>query len=64
MNSIKTLVVAMLLSMVATAAYAGTAFFSYETTSGMSKICYYTYMGSTVAITISVTSLCPLTISQ
>lgn len=63
MNSSKIILIAMLM-LVATTASAGTAFFSYETTSGMSKICYYNYMGSTVAITISATSLCPLTISQ
>lgn len=63
MNSSK-IIAAILLMALATVAQAGTAFFSYETTSGMSKICYYNYMGSTVAITISVTSLCPLTISQ
>jgi len=49
---------------VAIIAEAGTAFFSYETNAGMNKICYYNYLGSTIAITISSTSLCPMTISQ
>jgi len=43
-------------------AYAGTAFFKSEKVSGMNKICFYDHMGSEVAITISATSLCPLTI--
>lgn len=43
-------------------AYAGDAFYTGESTSGMYKTCYYNYMGSSVAISISATSLCPLTI--
>ena len=43
-------------------AYAGTAFLKGEKTSGMNKICFYDHLGSEVAITISATSLCPLTI--
>jgi len=41
-----------------------TCFKSGEQTSGMNKICYYNCAGSTAAITISSTSLCPLTIQQ
>ena len=47
----------------ASSAFAGTAFFKYERTSGMNKICFYDYLGSEVAITQSAVSLCPLTIS-
>ena len=43
-------------------AYAGDAFYTGESTSGMYKTCYYNYLGSSVAISISATSLCPLTI--
>ena len=41
---------------------AAICFKSGEQTSGMNKICYYDCLGSTKAITISSTSLCPLTI--
>ena len=47
----------------ASSAFAGTAFFKYERTSGMNKICFYDHLGSEVAITQSAVSLCPLTIS-
>ena len=43
-------------------AYAGDAFYTGESTSGMYKTCYYNYLGSSVAISIAATSLCPLTI--
>ena len=46
----------------ASAAFAGTAFFKYERTSGMNKICFYDHLGSEVAITISAVKLCPLSI--
>ncbi len=52
----------LILVLVATPALAGTAFFKYERTSGMNKLCFYDYLGSEVAITIKVTQLCPLTI--
>ena len=41
-----------------------TCFKQYEQVSGMNKICFYNCVGSTVAITISSVSLCPLTINQ
>lgn len=47
----------------ATTAVAGTAFLTGERTSGMNKICYYDHLGSTVAITIGATELCPLSIN-
>ena len=50
-------------SLVASSAFAGTAYFKYDRISGMNKICYYDHVGSTVAITVSSTSLCPMTIS-
>ncbi len=45
------------------AAIAGTAFFVYETESGMHKTCYYDHYGDSVAITIKSYQLCPLTIA-
>jgi hypothetical protein len=47
----------------ATTAVAGTAFLKSEQISGMNKICYYDELGSTVAITIGATELCPLSIN-
>ena len=41
-----------------------TCFGKGEETSGMNKICYYDCLGSAAAITISSTSLCPLTIKN
>lgn len=41
---------------------ATTCFKTGEQTSGMNKICYYDCLGSAKAITISATSLCPLSI--
>jgi hypothetical protein len=41
-----------------------TCFKSGEQRSGMNKICYYNCMGSQAAITISSTSLCPLSINR
>ena len=35
-----------------------------EQTSGMNKICYYSCLGSTYAITIKSTKLCPLSIRR
>ncbi len=43
---------------------AAACFLSGEQTSGMNKICYYDCMGSTVAITIGATALCPLSINR
>lgn len=43
---------------------AATCFKTGERTSGLNKICYYNCMGSTVAITISSVSLCPLSIQR
>lgn len=41
----------------------GTAFKSGEVVTGMTKQCFYNYLGSQVARTISSVSLCPLTIN-
>ncbi len=43
-------------------AYAGTAFFTHDEVSGLNRICYYDYLGSTVAKTIKAYEICPLTI--
>ena len=45
-------------------ANAVTCFFQYEQTSGMNKICIYNCMGSSAAITIGATGLCPLSINR
>jgi hypothetical protein len=55
----KLLLLALLLS---TSAYAGLAFYTHETISGLYKICYYDYLGSEIAITIELVNLCPLSI--
>jgi len=44
-------------------AQAATALYTGEVISGMNKICYYNHLGSTVAITIPATQLCPLSIN-
>lgn len=41
-----------------------TCFSRGEQTSGMNKICYYDCLGSAAAITVSATTLCPITIQQ
>lgn len=41
-----------------------TCFKSGERVSGMNKICYYSCLGSTYAITISSVELCPLTVDN
>lgn len=43
-------------------AHAGTAFFKYERTTGMTKQCVYDYLGNEYTITIDSYKLCPLTI--
>ena len=43
---------------------AGTCFFKGEQISGLNKICFYDCVGSTVAINISATSICPLSINR
>lgn len=43
-------------------AYASTGFLIGQKRSGLYTICYYNCLGSTVAITIKSTKLCPLTI--
>ena len=50
------------LAVIAVDCYAGTAFLSGSQTSGLYKICYYNYLGSTIAIYVKSYELCPLTI--
>jgi len=57
----KTLV--LVLALISSSAYAGTAFFKYERISGINKICFYDHLGSEVAITIKSYELCPLTLN-
>jgi hypothetical protein len=46
----------------ASSAFAGTAYFKYERTSGMNKICFYDHLGSEVAINVKSYDLCPVSI--
>jgi len=50
------------LTLAASAAYAGTAFFQYARQTGMTQQCVYDYLGNEYTITISAASLCPLTL--
>jgi hypothetical protein len=50
------------LTLAASAAYAGTAFFKYERDTGMTKQCVYDYLGNEYTITINVVKICPVTI--
>lgn len=44
-------------------AHAGLAFFKYERTTGLNKICVYDHMGDDISITIKSYQLCPITIN-
>ncbi len=60
---IRTWLALALLATVASAAWAGTAFFKYERPcTGFYKICVYDYLGEEVAITVRCVELCPITI--
>ena len=56
------LIVMFAAAVLSASAYAGTAFLTGEKTTGMTKQCYYDYLGSEYVRTVSVTALCPLTI--
>ena len=43
-------------------AFACIAFYTSESVSGLNKICYYNHLGSTVALTVSNTTICPINI--
>ena len=43
-------------------AFALKVFFSHEVIMGAKKVCYYSYMGDYVSITVPAASLCPLSI--
>lgn len=58
----KTFLAALTLALLTGHAAAGTAFLKGERESGAYRICLYDYLGDTVAITIRVTQLCPLSI--
>lgn len=52
-----------LIALVASAsAYAGTAYYKSERVTGMTKQCYYDYLGSEYVRTVRSHELCPLTI--
>ena len=52
----------LVLLLVSTTAFAGTAFFKYERTTGMTKQCVYDYLGNEYTITIKSYKLCPMSI--
>jgi len=60
-NTIKTLTLVLLFS--TTTAFAGLAWFQYEITTGMTKQCVYSYLGSTYTITVGLLEFCPLSIN-
>lgn len=41
---------------------AATAYFKYERVSGLTKLCFYDYLGSEYVLTVRNYELCPLTI--
>lgn len=53
------LIILLLMTIPATA---GTAFLKGEQINGLTKICFYDYLGSSYAITVKSHELCPLTI--
>jgi len=52
----------LLLIFLSAPAYAGTAFKTGEVLTGMTKQCYYDYLGMQYIITVKSYQLCPLTI--
>lgn len=57
----KKLIFALLITMATNAQANG--FYTGERVSGQNKICYYTTIGGTVAITISALEFCPMSIN-
>ncbi len=49
-------------AILASSAYACTAFFKHEYTSGMNKVCTYDHLGSDYVITVKSYQLCPITV--
>ena len=58
----KKLIVMFAAAALSASAYAGTAFLTGEKTTGMTKQCFYDYLGSEYTITIKAHKLCPLSI--
>lgn len=54
--------IVLLAAVASLSAYAGTAYLTGEKTTGMTKQCFYDYLGSEYTRTIRATELCPLTI--
>jgi len=51
----------MLLPLFPLLAHASTGYLTGQNVDGMYRVCYYDVMGSTVAITIRMSELCPIT---
>jgi len=62
MNKIYTVILTLVLALTANTASACTGFYQSDVVSGMSRICYYSHLGGTVAITVSSIRICPMTI--
>ena len=56
------LLAALAVFLLAAPAHAGTAFLTGEQVTGMTKQCFYDYLGSTYTRTVPSYALCPLTI--
>jgi hypothetical protein len=58
----KYIIAAISFLLISSPAFAGTAYLKGEKTTGMTKQCFYDYMGSQYTITIKNYELCPYTI--
>lgn len=56
------LILTLTLILLSSTSYAAMAFLVRQYTSGVNRICIYNHLGSEVAITVSITDLCPLTL--
>lgn len=56
------LIIALIVTLAASSAYACTAFFDRDYVSGMSRVCIYKHLGSDYAMTIKSYEICPITI--
>lgn len=61
---LKALFLAVILAFSSVPAQATTCFYTGEQISGYNKICWYDCLGSAAAVTITIISLCPLTIAR
>jgi hypothetical protein len=62
-NNIIAIITLMITLLISSVTYAGTAFYTGERTTGMTKQCYYDYLGNQYTITLDSYKLCPLNIT-